>query len=172
MTLDILNIQPFISSLLKYLAVILCACIYLPKKDQTLRIAQLLVLVSDFILLFTNYFNIGVFVFILIQVCYRYYLQPNKIFVGVSITIALLLLIFYPNGLFFLYGFLSGYNLITAIHQNKRTMAFGVGLLLLCDINIVLRSFSVMLPYTVWMIWFFYLPSQIFITHEALRPKK
>jgi len=173
--------------------------IFITKKghDKTdtvlLQCAMLLTISADFLLLFTDHFVTGIALFCLIQTTYiirhsrftrlnfKAYTVTGFIFIALSSALGVLPVIsvnlIYSLGT--LYAFLSVCSLITAFSLLKyriypdETSIFiicGLCLLFLCDINVALYNIDILCNSIIgFLMWFFYLPSQLLLSLSGLK---
>ena len=113
-----------------------------------------LILLADYILLWGDYYKLGIALFMLVQCLYHRQLANDYLFyLG-------LLSFLYPNIylLAFVYALMSLVNIITAI-KNHHFLRVTLILLALCDICVGLQF---ILQINIPLIWLFYLPSQVY----------
>lgn len=168
MLIDISIIKVFeLSSVLKYISIILCFSIslligsnYLDKIDKLLlELGLLITLIADFLLLFTDYFTMGVGVFSIVHIIYAIRYERNRIkpvlikFTVIFLVIIITYLVFnhffmkiellFAMALFYAVSILN--SVVKAIktckhklfpYPNKYLIAWGMVLFLLCDINV------------------------------------
>lgn len=150
------------SNIIKYISIIFCVIYaYYFKKG---RVVVSLLLLADYCLLIQDYYKIGVLLFILVQLCYQivYFHQFRWYLLILS------LLCF--NSLYllsFLYAICSLMNIITAM-KYRHWLLITLILLACCDINVMLQYLTnTKKP----LIWFFYLPSQVYFVMMAKQNK-
>jgi len=186
------------SKYLKFLAILLCFCLMLvPGKpavslrDRSLvRMALAFTLLSDFLLLFTNLYTLGLFIFCGVQLSYivRYrksLLRGSVIFYGIVVLftgVSWMLRLRLPYELIaggcYAVLILTAYgcSFTAAIPlKRKRLIVIGMTLFILCDINVLLFNLLPMSEYhrlTGLLMWFFYLPSQLCIALSASSHKE
>lgn len=172
--LDILKIN---SSYIKYLGIILCVIysIYNRKKYQT--ISMTFTLIADyFLLLLLNHYELGLISFIGAQLTYFYFLgNMNKdyfnmfLFIRGFIIIAGTLLLRITsnltllNELVLIYFSNLVFNCIQAYVVKNKTLAIGLTLFICCDICVGLFNINAANSVAAFLMWFFYLPSQVLI---------
>lgn len=186
------------SSYVKFAAILLCFCLLLVpgepavgRRDRALvRGALCFTLLSDILLLFTDLYAPGMFIFCGAQLCYiaRY----RKKLLGASVILYGAVLLFAAGSrmleLNLPYELLAGgcyaVLILTAYGcsiasglpaRSKHLAVAGMTLFVLCDINVLLFN---LLPisghhrvFGLFM-WFFYLPSQLCITLSAVSHKE
>lgn len=167
--IDLSIIEAFISSsMLKYISIVLCFLIslligssYIGKRDKVLlQLGLFITLIADFLLLFTDYFVLGVGVFSIVHIIYDIRYKRNRtklvlikfVVVFLIITITYLMLnhfvrkieLLFTVALFYAVYLLSNVVKAIKIHKyklipypNSYFIAWGMVLFLLCDINVV-----------------------------------
>lgn len=186
------------SSLLKYLGIFLCV-VYAYQKyssDSKLIIALFLTFLADTILVWTNRYTLGVFIFCFAQ--YMHFLRITKMsrktILIFSIIISCLVIInginkqqiIYPLAV--IYGLLLIGNYITARQRYKekpgdfknRCARYGFLAFICCDISVALRFMMLTgtlnptaLPLLSYFVWFFYYPSQVLLANSSThKPKR
>lgn len=176
----------YLSNILKWSTIVILAVasfILAPSPSPTnsrmiraFQLTALLTVLCDYLLLFTNRFMLGVFLFCLVQILRFYGLFASHIPYILSLGL-LFLALFLPifMVLVLIYAFLLVSNLVFSFYMahktnpnsNKRafwqlaTLAYI--LFILCDISVVL-AFIGFLPDLFYPLqWFFYLPSQVLL---------
>jgi len=182
------------SVLLKYLSIMLCFLntLLIGKNGHDiidthfLQFALFLALFADLFLLILNKFIAGISIFCFIQTIYivrhsRFSKLDYKLFAVIGTFFIGFLTITNPFSinlnneiivLAAIYSFLTICSLVTAFGALKFNLypkkaaifiLLGVSLLLMCDINVLLfNSFGN--PVSGFLMWFFYLPSQFFLS--------
>lgn len=172
--LDLINYN---STYIKYLSIVICF-VYVCINRKTYRIfSMFFTLIADFFLLvINNYYEIGLLSFVVVQIIYCLYIKTfdNKyfflfiklrlffIFIGLiilailnSLTLLNILVIIYFSNLML--------NAIEVITCNKKMFAIGLLLFVCCDINVGLHNIYFDNFLISYLMWFFYLPSQVLI---------
>jgi hypothetical protein len=163
-------------------------------KDTTLlQLGLFFTVISDFFLVILNWNTLGIAVFCVVQVLYiiRYYPKINiqkllkltllfillilsyKILIpkfNLLYTIALIYAIFLVKSVFYSFKVLTN-NTLPKI--NSVMVSIGMALFFLCDINVAASTilytinnttFVQVINISEFLIWFFYIPSQILLT--------
>ncbi len=192
--LDVLAPGFWGSALLKYAGIFLCV-IYAYRKyhdDNKLIIALFLTLLADTILVWTDFYTIGVFVFCFAQ--FMHFLRMTKMSkktIGAFALIISLLTIYsafcgyeiiYSLGT--LYGLLLISNVVMASRRYRieqkdfkaRCGWYGFVLFIACDTCVALRYMMLhgiipaeALPLIAFLVWIFYYPSQVLIANSSTR---
>lgn len=190
--LDVLVPNFWGSALLKYAGIFLCI-IYAYKKyhdDNKLIIALFLTLLADTILVWTNYYAIGVFVFCFAQ--YMHFLRQTKLSkktIGIFTAIISLLTIYSAlrgyeiiYALSALYGGLLISNVTMASRRYRKNLKdfkahcgwYGFIAFLACDICVATRYLMLhgvisanILPLIAFLVWVFYYPSQVLLANSS-----
>ena len=149
------------NSLIKYMGIVLCFlfCLY----KQYFDFIFVIILFADYLLLFTDLYEIGIFLFICVQCLYHHILSHDYRFYFV------LLLCIIPTiySLSLCYAILSLMNIIQAYKQ-RHWLLITLLLLALCDLLIALQYLMHMnIPF----IWYCYLPSQVYYVKMVLSHK-
>lgn len=157
---------------------------------RLLQFAMFLTLVADFFLLITQYFIPGILVFCLIQIIYvirhsRYSKFNIKLYIMAALMLVLSSLIaritslnanIWLLNLGIIYAIISLCSVFTALSTIKYKIypkntavliILGIGLLFLCDINVALYNLNQNNYLSGFLIWFFYLPSQLFLSQSG-----
>lgn len=191
-TFLVLDIKELSSTLIKYMSICLCMAmsIYLlvSKNRYIIAFIMLLTLIADtFLLVFNNYYIIGVMAFCIVQTIYAAILilrSDYKTVIPRVTMYVIAVLVLFKMGILDILTALAGWSFvqltINVIHaffiQNKRMKGklFAVGLLLFwkCDVCVGMHNMigyishfpfpNLLLPASFGM-WMFYLPAQIFI---------
>ena len=191
--LDVVVPQFWGSSLLKYVGVFLCVIYAYQKynKDSRLIIALLFTFLADTILVWTNHYTIGVFVFCFAQ--YMHFIRlatiSRKSLIVFSIILSALVIINGLDGkpivypLAVIYGFLLICNYIMARQRYKeesgnfkhRCARYGFLAFICCDICVALRFLMLtgtfrpfLVPLISYLVWFFYYPSQVLLANSSV----
>lgn len=177
----------------KFMAVLLCLCLVLVQKrhpigseDQSVvQMAFTVTVISDFLLLFTPFHAVAVFIFCGTHLFYiarfqRSLLQISAIFyltVTILAGIARLLHLHLPYEL--IAGGCYAVLILTACgcsftaklpRAQKRLAVAGMLLFVLCDIHVLLFNLFPMIGYhraAGFLMWFFYLPAQLCLALSA-----
>ena len=169
-TLDILDRN---SLFIKYLGIIVCFLFSL-RSNKLASLALTTTLCADFFLLVLNkHYEIGLLFFIVTQLAYCFYLNDKKYYLvrlvcfvfGFVVLIVLdnitklnVLVIFYFSNLLI--------NCIESYKLNNKTLFIGLLLFVCCDICVGLFNMNVpssVYNFVSFMMWVFYLPSQVLI---------
>lgn len=150
----------------KFLAINLCFLYAMTfPGNKLLKISFLLTNIADlFLFVRDDHYEVGVFLFILVQFIYFLHLGVIKLpHYEKTLIIILLLLGFIYNELIYLvliYGVFSLVNVIFGIVNIKKNPLFilGITFLLICDIFVGLNNLGVQNASQV--AWYFYIPSQ------------
>lgn len=152
---DILNIN---SSYIKWFTTLnnfIYSILYL--KNSFILKAVFFSLIADYLLLFTDYYILGIILFILVQIQYMKLLSYQSylswlfliiIFIDPLISLALV------------YLFFSLTNLIYCLKSKNTNMLMVITLLLCCDIIIALTYLKILPSSLCKFSWLFYFPSQ------------
>lgn len=153
--LDILNINSSYIKLFTTLNNFIYSILYI--KNNIVLKAVFFSLIADYLLLFTNYYSLGIIFFILVQIQYMKLLSYQ------SYLPWLFFIIIFINPLVswsLVYLFYSLNNLIYCIKNNNINMLLVIILLLCCDIIIALTFLKILSPFLCKYSWLFYFPSQ------------
>lgn len=148
----------FDSSLLKYIVIVLC-CLYMLYQRKGYAVLIVIVL-ADYFLLWTDEYMIGVALFMIVQCFYHNMLKGHSLFYIFFIT--LISGNMYVIGLG--YALMSLWNLIIS-YQQRHWLFVTIVLLALCDLCVMLQF---LLNINIPMIWWFYLPSQLWYIKKVL----
>lgn len=183
LVLDITGNFPIMSSLLKFFSICLCFFVIDNRMWGIKRIMALTV-VADFLLVLTDYYSLGIFVFILVQMNYYRYITKSKGFplqhLAAMVCVGLVLSVFInffimPINLtvFLAVTYFSSlvFNTAAAIslsslYSEYRYISICLCLIICCDIHVAVTNvFSSGIWYSFGLIamWLFYLPSQVII---------
>lgn len=173
----VLDIFKLNSAYIKYLGIILCFvyAIYNKKKYRTLAMG--FTLVADlFLLVLNHYYEIGVSSFIIVQLTYFYFLgNIDKAYFnmflyirGLIIISGTIILIMFNsmsvlNELVLIYFSNLLLNAIQAWLSRSYVLAIGLSLFVCCDICVGLFNINAANSVAAFLMWFFYLPSQVLI---------
>lgn len=182
-----------VSNQIKLISIVLCFAfgIFQFYLKQT-RIAFLQVcilgftLISDYFLLLTSVYSVGVVTFIMVQLGYSGALKLAKdqsltrteyLVSGALIVISMILLKFDVTvGLSLLYAVLFVRNLFVAYKEHKlsqynRWLFIGLLLYAICDIQVAMFNLDIIKTHFTWLysvvavgMWTFYLPGQVILT--------
>ncbi len=172
--MDFININ---STLIKYISIILCFIFALYTKNKFKSLALLFTCLADlFLLVLLKYYELGVFIFIFAQLTYLYYLRNININISNSILILRILIIvigtiilYLSNNFNLLYELVLIYfstllfNCLNAFKVNKKLFALGLLLFICCDICVGLFNTPYSNSVIAFLMWVFYLPSQVLI---------
>ena len=172
---DLNNID---STYLKYAGIILCFLYCLSQRNIIFSMALLFTSISDYFLLVqdSNYI-IGISTFIVVQLIYCYYLHcqlcntyfPFRLLILI-ISIIILYLTEYLSLLNVMVAFYFinlVFNFICSLSdKNLRMFSLGLFLFICCDICVGLHNISLN-PTAAFLMWVFYLPSQVIISLNA-----
>lgn len=179
--LDIYNID---SSLIKYLGIVFCFIYSMYNKNYLISLALFLTLLADlFLLIINDYYLLGVTIFNIVQIIYLYYLYTRscKLYIPLRILLFIFIIV-----ILYLNNFLTSLNLIatfyfvnlcinflSSLNDNElKYLSLGLFLFILCDILVALFNIlspGKLLSFVSYLMWVFYLPSQVLITiHEEL----
>lgn len=164
-------------------------------KKQYVVIGLFFTCISDFFLVVLNqYFAVGVGFFFIVQIWYFLYLTSSygrtrqisilvgRIAASVALSVVLFSIIekkdFLVLGAVF-YAVFFIHNIAIGIKDFAQTPLFVVGLILFicCDICVALTNMDVIFTsfsfrnITKWLIWFFYIPSQVCISCSLVEKK-
>lgn len=174
LVLDILHIN---SDYVKYLGIVLCLLYTLYNKKKLQSISMTFTLIADFFLLIlNNHYEIGLISFIFAQISYFYLLGNYDkayfnmfLFIRGFIIIAGTLILNISscltllNELVLIYFSNLVFNCIQAYLVHNKTLAIGLTLFICCDICVGLHNIYVSNGVVAFLMWFFYLPSQVLI---------
>lgn len=188
MTIDLFRLEYFLlSDFLKYSSIALCLLLVALQREDAIDesdykmvfIALCATLISDYFLLFTQLYTIGITIFCTTHLIYikRYNKKAFKFFFGIYLIIlsTLWVMEFGQNGIYIAGACYAILIIAAAIfsfrsdlpQRNRQLASTGMILFILCDISLLLQN---ILPYYTYQfaasvgIWFFYLPSQMCIT--------
>lgn len=196
----------FNTDILKFISIIICFLLSFSYKETIsirditlLRIARTLTIITDYFLLLTEKYFLGISLFCIVQIIYIHRHGVNKrgdflnnimklmIILIASISVFYLFDILRDKALYIviaIYGGLvlastkvafSSKNYGNELKINKKLIWYGMLLFLICDINVGLTSYLSSLDLSSglnnsiknlsgYLIWLFYLPSQIFLS--------
>ena len=190
--LDVLTPASWTSSLLKYIGIFLCI-IYAYRKfydDSKLILALFLTFLADTLLVWTNLYTLGVFVFCFAQ--YMHFLRQSKLsrktigFFTLAISLLTIVIticnyeLIYPLGV--LYGSLLISNVVMAFRRYRHHLKdlrarcgwYGFLAFICCDTCVAIRYLMLQgyipiatLPLIAFLVWVFYYPSQILIANSS-----
>lgn len=118
--------------------------------------------IADYLLLFTNYYIVGIFVFCIIQSGYMYVItKSNNVWYYALVYFIIMTFVPLPilYRISFIYASFSLYNLCYTLYQKEYNLTLTILLLAICDIFVALSYFIDGLSIYIWV---FYLPSQWF----------
>lgn len=161
-----------ISAFIKYFTIILIFLFSLYSKIKIFKITLFLTLICDYLLLFTNYYFAGVFLFSIVQIIYLYYqfeIKKRQKYILSILPLPLLSI-----GLF--YAILIATNLILSVINYRKNnctknvfFLLGIILFALCDISTALFNLFEIL-FLSQIIWIFYIPSQLLLVISSFYP--
>lgn len=173
----IMDLQSIDSTYVKYSGIVLCLiyAIYNRKKLQSLAMA--FTLIADFFLLVLNkYYEIGLISFIIVQLIYFYFLGNIKnayfkvfllirgfLIIFCSLILPLFNLMTLLNELVLIYFINLLLNALQAWLSGNKTLAIGLTLFVCCDICVGLHNINAAYTIATFLMWIFYLPSQVLI---------
>lgn len=172
--LDLLHIN---STYIKYLGIILCLGYALLSGKKHRSVAMIFTLIADFFLLILDsHYEIGLVSFIIVQFIYLYFLGNYDrgyfnmflLIRGFIIATGTLLLIIFKN-LTLINELVLIYfsNLVLSTIQSyllpNRLLSIGLTLFVCCDICVGLHNINAAYTLATFLMWFFYLPSQVLI---------
>lgn len=175
LTIDLLNGD---STWLKFTGIVLCFAYTLKNAKKIRAVAMFFTLIADTCLLVINdYYEIGIAVFIIVQLLYSHFLGNidkafySRMLIFRFIVVALMtaLLIFNKkitimNELIVLYFSNILINTLHAYLSDQKALAIGFTLFVLCDICVGLYNINAANSIAAFGMWLFYLPSQVLIT--------
>lgn len=171
---DLLKID---STYIKYLGIVLCFLFAFFNKKKYRTISMFFTLIADlFLLVLNKNYEVGVASFIIVQTTYMFfekyldsvyfnkfiYIRFTTILVGTIIlylTSNLTLL----NELVLIYFSSLLFNTIYSYSIKKIILALGLTLFVCCDICVGIHNINVANNLATFLMWFFYLPSQVLI---------
>lgn len=158
-----------LANITKYLIVVFNAFYYFRHKEKNIQNAQLIILVADALLLFSNYYLLGIMAFMVVQIFYCrylnnayyfYYLFIIPVFTGITTYVVSDYNVL--SAMAITYLFMLIINIFLCIAKRDYIMMLGLILLLLCDICIGLNNIGLD-PIYIKLVWLFYWPSQLII---------
>lgn len=172
--MDLLKIN---SDYIKYIGIVLCFLYAIYNKKKYQIISMLFTLVADyFLLLKLDHYEMGVTSFIFAQITYYYFLgnidkSYFNVFLfirGFIIIVGTLLLditsnLTLLNELVLIYFSSLVFNCIQAYLIHNKVFAIGLTLFVCCDICVGLFNINAANSLAAFLMWFFYLPSQVLI---------
>lgn len=174
----IMDFKKIDSSLIKYVGVILCLLNSLLNKNILISLSLLFTLISDYFLLLTDYnVLLGVFMFVLVQFIYMFFLYKNgcKLYLPIRLFFYVICIGFIISKQFTLIYILALFYFSTLVmntissYSNHKLLILSVGLSLFigCDICVGLHNimnYGIIYKIVTMMMWVFYLPSQVLIS--------
>lgn len=170
---DLLYIESY---LIKYFGIIMCLFFAIYNKDRYKSVAMTFTLIADlFLLVINDYYEIGVFSFIIVQVTYALLIdkiinnKTSSIYIRIIIqTIGLILLALFDlinllNVFVILYFSNLLVNTLLSYSTKNKLFAIGLTLFVCCDICVGIHNIIQTNNAVSFLIWFFYLPSQVLI---------
>ena len=169
------------SSYLKYTGILLCLFYHICKKNRIFSCAFFFTAFADlFLLVLDDHYEIGVTSFIAVQLIYFFYLKKDcKTYINLRIGSFIGILIgFYMTGNISLLNLLTAFyfvnlvfNLLSSLsNPYQKVMSIGLFLFMCCDICVGLfniLSYGKAYEIVAFMMWVFYLPSQVLISLSA-----
>ena len=174
------------SSILKYIFVISCFLLCLIRNFSSLYNTQARLLLcalfftvcADYFLIFTDEILTGILLFILVQLCYWFFLGGTWISLRkrfLLLTLFLLPLVYFSEILILpavLYFSCLCANIRLSQKHKKYSVLSGLTLLFLCDVHLGFANLPLYfsMPSSAWysfaarILWFFYLPSQLLLS--------
>lgn len=173
----LLDLQKINSTYIKYLGIILCLiyAFYNHKKYQS--VSMVFTLIADlFLLVLNTNYEIGVISFIVVQIIYLFFIKNinnrnfNLYLLFRIIVIVTGILILYKisyinllNVLVIIYFSNLLINTIESYGIKNNTLALGLTLFVCCDICVGLNNILPQETIATFLMWVFYLPSQVLI---------
>ena len=165
------------STYVKYAGIILCLIYAIYNRKKNRIIAMSFTLIADFFLLVLNsHYEIGLLSFIIVQITYFYFLGNIdkgyfnmflliRGFVAIAGGLILLLLnnLTLLNELVLIYFSNLVLNAIQSYLCGQKTLTIGLILFICCDICVGLHNINAALSLATFLMWVFYLPSQVLI---------
>ena len=172
--MDLFNID---STYIKYLGIVLCLIYSLFNKKKVQCFAMFFTLIADFFLLVVNkYYEIGLISFIIVQLVYLYFLgNYNKAYFNMFLLIRGFICVFCVltlniidqltllNILVIIYFSNLVLNMVQSHLLPNKILAIGLSLFVCCDICVGLHNINVAYEVSTFLMWVFYLPSQVLI---------
>lgn len=172
--LDILRLN---STYIKYIGIIMCLIYALYNRKKNRSIAMAFTLLADlFLLVLNSHYEIGLLCFIVVQMTYLYFLgNINKgyfnifllirgFFIMAGILISLLYMkVTILNVLVIIYFFNLVFNAIQSYVCNQKMFFIGLLLFIFCDICVGIHNINAANNIATFLMWVFYLPSQVLI---------
>lgn len=173
----ILDINHLDSAYIKYLGIALCLVFSIYRKNHIKSFAMLFTFTADFFLLVINkYYEIGLISFICAQICYIYFLgNIYKPYFNRFLLIRLIIVIFGTivlfisnnmsilNELVLIYFSNLVINTVQAFFSKNSIFAIGLLLFVCCDVCVGLHNINAAYSVATFLMWVFYLPSQVLI---------
>ena len=193
--LDINHVLPFLSKLLKFSGILLCFPM-IPRNNLWIKYAFLFTIISDFFLVMTDLYIIGIICFILVQLFYYLFLNDGKNILAHYIIIAVISYILWQIFHLFLHTpdllvFLSIAYFLSLISNISdcfflgfrkdnnfyKLMFCSLILVSLCDIHVGITNIysyisttntflSLWHNFAIISMWIFYLPSQVILVTD------
>ena len=165
------------STYVKYLGIILCLIYAIYNKKKYRRLSMTFTLIADFFLLVINkHYELGLLSFIIVQICYLYFLGniDNTYFtrfliIRLSMFVVGTVLLIVSKNMSLLNELVLIYfsNLLTNAIQScfgsNKLLTLGLILFVCCDICVGLHNISATYTVASFLMWVFYLPSQVLI---------
>ncbi len=170
-----------ISSLLKFSSIVLIflAQLFYGKAGMTLwKMAAACTILTDYLLLFTNYYELGVLFFIVVHL--MRYIERNRInnkkFPYYALILAIgvyFITIIFESKLIALsltYALFLFLNTIEAFNSKDKKLILAYILFCACDLSVGIANIESSVISSVFrdLIWVFYLPSQILLSNEII----
>ena len=172
--MDIFNID---STYIKYLGIILCFVYALLNKKKHFVASMFFTLIADFFLLVLNdHYELGVMSFVVVQLIYFYYLGNYDVgyfkmfllirgFAAIALSVILMILdcLSLLNVLVMIYFSNLLFNTLQSYLIKNKILTIGLVLFVCCDICVGLHNINVAYSLATFLMWAFYLPSQVLI---------
>lgn len=167
------------SSFIKYAGILLCLMMCALSKKALGSTALLFTAIADyFLLILDDHYCLGIASFIIVQSIYLLSLRENSIdnhYLLRAIVIGMIVLVLFVADLFTLenvlalsyFSLLFGNCLLSFTNKKLGLFSCGLTLFVLCDICVGLHNVlttSTLYEIVSFMMWVFYLPSQVLIT--------
>ena len=161
---------------IKYLGIVLCFAYCLINNKGILKLSSLFTLVADyFLLVIDDYYEIGVSVFIIVQIFFCIYLSKIdkvnfiKFLLFRFLILIVAIILFINNVLHLLYALVLVYfsnliiSFIESLFTTNKLLKIGLLLFICCDICVGLFNLRIAYDFASMFMWIFYLPSQVLI---------
>ncbi|MCH4205880.1 MAG: lysoplasmalogenase family protein [Solobacterium sp.] len=158
-------------------------------KEKAIPLALLLTLCADLFLVgINNYYIIGILLFCAVQTVYALYLGVNKISLLARAVLFVFLAVFVAKTDFTLLAssysmanltvnvFSAWHNYVKEHTPEKLLLAIGILLFFGCDVSVGIRNAAglstTLYAVSFYLVWIFYIPSQVFINMSFIRGVK